>query len=247
VTRWLNRGEEYEVILSARSEDRDAPADLRDAYVRTRSGDVVPLSSVVTLREVGTARELLRVDRLAAIEIGANLVPGTPLGAAVDGVEAAAADALPRQAVLRWLGEALDLQETGQAILVAFGLVILLTYLVLAGQFESFLHPLIVLTTAPLAIAGGVLTLLAFGLTLNIYSQIGMVLLIGLVAKNGILLVEFANQLRDEGREPLDAAMEAAALRLRPILMTTVATILGALPLAVASGAGAESRSTIGW
>ncbi len=243
VTRWLDRGEEYEVILSARGEDRDAPADLRDAHVRARNGELVALSSVVAMREVGTARELLRVDRLAAIEIGANLAPGTSLGDAVERIEE---QPLPRGASIRWLGEALDLQETGRAVLVAFALVVVLTYLVLAGQFESFLHPLIVMTAAPLAVAGGLLTLLAFGLTLNVYSQIGMVLLIGLVAKNGILLVEFANQLRDEGREPREAAAEAAQLRLRPILMTTVATILGALPLAVASGAGAESRGTIG-
>jgi multidrug efflux pump len=243
VTRWLDRGEEYEVILSARDQDRNSPADLRDAYVRARNGELVALSSVVTLREVGTARELLRVDRLAAIEIGANLAPGTPIGDAVERVEA---ERLPPGATLRWLGEALDLQETGQAVLVAFALVIVLTYLVLAGQFESFLHPMIVMTAAPLAIAGGLLTLLAFGLTLNVYSQIGMVLLIGLVAKNGILLVEFANQLRDDGRSPAEAAAEAAQLRLRPILMTTVATILGALPLAAASGAGGESRATIG-
>ena len=243
VTRWLNRGEEYEVILSAQGEDRDAPADLRDAHVRARNGVLVPLSSVVTLRERGTARELLRIDRLAAIEVGANLAPGTPIGEAVARIEA---EPLPPGAALRWLGEALDLQETGRAVLVAFALSVVLTYLVLAGQFESFVHPFIVMTAAPLAVAGGLLTLLAFGLTLNVYSQIGMVLLIGLVAKNGILLVEFANQLRDEGRAPAEAAAEAAALRLRPILMTTIATILGALPLAVASGAGAGARGTIG-
>jgi multidrug efflux pump len=246
VTRWLDRGEEYDVLVSARPEDRAAPDDLRGVYVRARTGELVALSSVVTLREVGTARELLRVDRLAAIEIGANLAPGASLGDAVQRVEEAAQATLPGAASLRWLGEALDLQETGRAVVVAFALVIVLTYLVLAGQFESFLHPLIVMTTAPLAVAGGLLTLLAFGLTLNVYSQIGMVLLLGLVAKNGILLVEFANQLRDEGREPAEAAAEAASLRLRPILMTTVATILGAVPLAVASGAGGESRSTIG-
>jgi multidrug efflux pump len=246
VTRWLDRGEEYEVILAAEAEDRAAPRDVRNVHLRARNGELVPLSSVVSLTEVGTVRELRRVDRLAAVEIGANLAPGATLGEAIDRTEAAANEALPGDATLRWLGESLDLQETGQAVLVIFALVLVLTFLVLAAQFESFLHPLIVMTAAPLALAGGLLTLLAAGLTVNIYSQIGMVLLIGLVAKNGILLVEFANQLRDEGMAPAEAAEEAAALRLRPILMTTSASILGALPLAFASGAGAESRGTIG-
>ncbi|NKE44057.1 efflux RND transporter permease subunit [Roseomonas frigidaquae] len=246
VTQWLDRGEEYEVILGAEPAARAAPGDIRNAYLRARNGELIPLSSVVELREVGTVQELRRVDRLAAVEIGANLVPGTTLGASIEEAEAAAAEALPPEATLRWLGESLDLQETGQAILVIFALVLVLTFLVLAAQFESFIHPLVVMTAAPLAVAGGLLTLLAAGLTVNIYSQIGMVLLVGLVAKNGILLVEFANQLRDQGMEPAQAAEDAAALRLRPILMTTAASILGALPLALASGAGAESRSTIG-
>ncbi|MGK7867724.1 efflux RND transporter permease subunit [Falsiroseomonas sp. E2-1-a20] len=246
VTRWLDRGEEYEVILAAEAEERAAPGDVRNVHLRARTGELIPLSSVVELREVGTVRELRRVDRLAAVEIGANLAPGATLGTMIDRTEATAAEALPGDATLRWLGESLDLQETGQAVLVIFALVLVLTFLVLAAQFESFLHPLIVMTAAPLALAGGLLTLLAAGLTVNIYSQIGMVLLIGLVAKNGILLVEFANQLRDEGLAPAEAAEEAAALRLRPILMTTAASILGALPLAFATGAGAESRSTIG-
>ncbi|MGG5887152.1 efflux RND transporter permease subunit [Falsiroseomonas sp. HC035] len=246
VTRWLDRGEEYEVILAAEAEDRAAPGDVRNVHLRARTGELIPLSSVVELREVGTVRELRRVDRLAAVEIGANLAPGATLGTMIERTEATAAEALPGDATLRWLGESLDLQETGQAVLVIFALVMVLTFLVLAAQFESFLHPLIVMTAAPLALAGGLLTLLAAGLTVNIYSQIGMVLLIGLVAKNGILLVEFANQLRDEGMAPAEAAEEAAALRLRPILMTTAASILGALPLAFATGAGAESRGTIG-
>jgi multidrug efflux pump len=246
VTRWLDRGEEYEVILAAEAEDRAAPGDVRNVHLRARNGELIPLSAVVELREVGTVRELRRVDRLAAVEIGANLAPGATLGEMIDRTETAAAEALPGDATLRWLGESLDLQETGQAVLVIFALVLVLTFLVLAAQFESFLHPLIVMTAAPLALAGGLLTLLAAGLTVNIYSQIGMVLLIGLVAKNGILLVEFANQLRDEGMAPAEAAEEAAALRLRPILMTTAASILGALPLAFATGAGAESRGTIG-
>lgn len=247
VTRYEERGEEYEVILQARPEDRRSPTDLRNVFVRARSGDLVPLSSVVTLSESGSAQQLQRVDRLASVEISANLVPGVAtIGQALDALQAAAAEVLPPEAQIRYLGQALDYVETSAAIYFILALVLLLTYLVLAAQFESFLHPLIVMTAAPLAIAGGLVTAWFFGLTLNIYSQIGMVLLLGLVAKNGILLVDFANQLRDRGREPLQAAEEAAALRLRPILMTTFSTVLGALPLALAAGAGAESRRTIG-
>ncbi|WP_135468492.1 efflux RND transporter permease subunit [Crenalkalicoccus roseus] len=247
VTRYTERGEEYEVILQARPEDRQSPADLRDVFVRARGGDLVPLSSVVTLTEAGAARQLLRVDRLAAVEISANLIPGVAtIGQAVAAMEAAAREVLPPEARIRYLGQALDYVETGAAIYAILLMVLLLTYLVLAGQFESFVHPAIVMTAAPLAIAGGLVSAWLFGLTVNIYSQIGMVLLLGLVAKNGILLVEFANQLRDDGREPPEAAEEAAALRLRPILMTTFSTVLGALPLALATGAGGEARSTIG-
>ncbi len=247
VTRWLDRGEEYEVILQARPEDRSSPADLGNVFLRARGGELVPLTSIVTTREVGTVRELRRVDRLAAVEIGANLRPGFTLGTALEEVGRIVEQDLPPAAQIRYLGESLDYVETGSALYLILILVLLLTYLVLAMQFESFLHPAVVMAAAPLALAGGLLTLLAFGLTLNIYSQIAMVLLIGLVAKNGILLVEFANQLRDEGQEVREAAEAAAGLRLRPILMTTMATILGAVPLAVASGAGAESRSTIGF
>jgi len=249
VTRYVDRGEEYDVILQGVAEDRRTPADLRNVYVRSSTsatGELVPLASVVTLDERGTVRELGRVDRLAAITLEGSLAPELSLGDALAELERIAADALPADAQIRYTGEALDLQETGSSIYLILLLVIVLVYFVLAGQFESFLHPLIILASVPMALAGGLLTMWVFGLTLNIYTQIALILLVGLVAKNAILLVEFANQLRSEGKEPREAALEAAGLRLRPILMTSVATILGAIPLVLESGAGAEARRTLG-
>lgn len=248
VTRYSDRGEEYEVVLQARPEDRRAPDDLSNVFVRARAAGnrLVPLSSVVSAAEVGAPRELQRVDRLPAVTVEANLTPALALGDALERLDGIAAAELPGTARIRYLGESLDLRETGLTVFLILGMVMVLAYLVLAGQFESFLHPLVVLATAPLAVAGGLVSLWAFGLTFNIYSQIGMVLLVGLAAKNGILIVEFANQLRDEGKEARGAVTEASAARLRPILMTSVATVIGALPLAFASGAGAESQTILG-
>lgn len=248
VTRYVERGEEYEVVLQAEDEDRRDPTDVENVFVRARGaeGGLVPLSSVVRLEETGVARELVRVDRLPAVTLEANLTPGVSLGDALTKLDEIAAARLPPEARISYKGESLNYREASSSIYAILGLVLVVVFLVLAGQFESFLHPLVILTSAPLALAGGLVSLWLFGLTLNIYSQIGMVLLIGLVAKNAILLVEFANQLREDGRDPKAAVEEAAAARLRPILMTTVATILGALPLAIASGAGAEAQRTIG-
>ncbi len=246
VTRYVDRGEEYEVILQAGADDRSAPGDIGNVFVRAANGELVPLSSVVRTQETSTVRELRRVDRLAAVRIEANLSPEITLGEALERVEEIRARRLPPQASLVYLGESRDYQETGGAILYALALVLVLVFLLMAAQFESFVHPLIILTSAPLALAGGLVTIWASGFTLNIYSQIGMILLIGLVAKNAILLVELANQRRDEGLSPAEAARDAAAQRLRPILMTSLATILGAVPLILESGAGAEARVTVG-
>ena len=247
VTRYVDRGEEYDVIVQARPEDRRTTGDLENLHVRSAtSGELVPLSAIVTTREVGAVRELNRVDRLAAIAFESSLGPDLSLGDAVAELDEIAEDALPADAQISYLGEARDLRETGGSVYVILALVLVLVYFVLAAQFESFVHPLIVLTSAPIALAGGLITMWIFGLTLNIYTQIALVLLVGLVAKNGILLVEFANQLRGEGREPKEAAVEAAVLRLRPILMTSVATVLGAAPLMLESGAGAEARRMLG-
>lgn len=246
VTRYVDRGEEYDVIVQGLTADRRSADDLKNVYVRSVTGALLPLSSVVRLKEEGTVRELGRVDRLASITLEAGLSPDLSLGDALAGLEALAADVLPDDAQIAYRGEALELQESGGAIYIILGLVMVLVYLVLAGQFESFLQPVIILVSVPMALAGGVLTMLAFGLTLNIYTQIALILLVGLVAKNAILLVEFANQRRSEGAEPKEAALDAAGLRLRPILMTSVATILGAVPLMLEAGAGAEARFMIG-
>ncbi|KAA2235162.1 efflux RND transporter permease subunit [Salinarimonas soli] len=247
VTRYVERGEEYNVILQAQRDDRSSPRDIDNVFVRASGGSgLVPLSSVVRLTETSTVRELRRVDRLPAVRVEANLTPAITLGQAVEKVETIAEQRLPAAAQVKYLGESRDYQETGNAVLYALAFVLVLVFLLMAAQFESFLYPLIILTSAPVALAGGLVTIWALGFTLNIYSQIGMILLIGLVAKNAILLVEFANQRREEGLEPADAAVDAAKQRLRPILMTSLATVLGAVPLILESGAGAEARVTVG-
>lgn len=246
VTRYVERGEEYEVILQARAEDRLTPSDIDNVFVRSGQGELIPLSSVVIREEVGTVRELERLDRQPSITIGANLAPSLSLGDALAQLEEIAVETQPTGTEIAYTGQSLDFQETGSAVLFIMLMILVLVYLLLAGQFESFVHPFVILMAAPAALAGGVLILWAMGQTLNIYSQIAMLLLIGLVAKNAILLIEFANQLREEGAEPFEAAVEAAGQRLRPILMTTLATIIGAVPLLLESGAGAEARTTVG-
>ncbi|MDW8444215.1 MAG: efflux RND transporter permease subunit [Acetobacteraceae bacterium] len=183
---------------------------------------------------------------MRSITITANLAPNVALGDGMAAIEAAARAVLPPEAKLTWRGQSREFIEGSSALLVTFALALVIVYLVLAAQFESFIHPFIILLSTPLAVTGGLLSLHLLGLSLNIFSQIGLVLLIGLMAKNGILVVEFANQLRDEGRSVRDAVLEASVARLRPILMTTISTILGAWPLATATGAGAESREALG-
>ncbi len=246
VTRYVDRGEEYDVILQGLTEDRRTADDLGNVFVRTQGGELIPLSSVVKLDEEGTVREFGRLDRLAAITLEAGLSPGVSLGDALTQLEEIAADTLPGEAQIGYKGEALELQETGGSLYLILALVLVLMFFVLAGQFESFIHPLIILISVPMALAGGLGTMWLAGLTLNIYTQIALILLVGLVAKNAILLVEFSNQLRSGGKEPREAALDAAGLRLRPILMTSVATIIGAVPLMLETGAGAEARFTIG-
>lgn len=247
VSRYIDRGREYSVILQAERPDRTGPDDLMDIYVRSgSSGALVPLSSLITMRERGAAPRLQRVDRMPAITISGSLAPGYDLGSALAYLNNIAAEELPPEARISYLGESQELERTSADIYITFALALLIVFLVLAAQFESFVHPVIIMLSVPLAITGGLGALVLAGYSLNIYSQIGMILLIGLMAKNGILMVEFANQLRDQGYAVRDAILEGAALRFRPILMTTVSTIFGALPLVLAIGAGAESRSAIG-
>jgi multidrug efflux pump len=204
------------------------------------------LSILVTLREVAEAGSLNRFNRLRAITLSASLAPGYTLGEAMTWAQQVAQDELPDYAQVDWKGESREYLKAGGAVLLTFGLALLIVYLVLAAQFESFIHPLVIMLTVPLAVLGALIGLWVTGGTLHLFSQIGIVRLVGLAAKNGILIVEFANQLRDAGRSVHEAIVAAAGTRLRPILMTSIATMVGALPLVLAGGPGSASRSTIG-
>ena len=247
VTTYVDRGREYPVIVQARSEDRRTPDDLSNVFVRTGDGRaLVPLSALLRATEGASAPELRRVDRLPSITIQAGLKDGYALGDAIAYMEAGAARILPDGARFGYSGQSATFKETSGDIGIIFALALLIVFLVLAAQFESFIHPFVIMVSVPLAVAGAIYAMTAAGLSLNVYSQIGIILLIGLMAKNGILIVEFANQLRDRGFDVRQAVIEAAALRFRPIVMTVISTILGATPLVLASGAGAESRIAIG-
>lgn len=245
VSTYVDRGEEYRVVVQAEASARAAESDLASIYVRSRSGSLIPLSNLVTLRETAGARDLGRYNKLRAITLSGGLAPGYSLGEALTFLEEQAATA-PEVTAVGYRGESQAFREAGSSIWIVFGLTILVVYLLLAAQFESFVHPAVIITTVPLAVGGGVLGLAIMGQTLNLYSQVGIVMLVGLAAKNGILIVEFANQLRDSGKEIGDAIREASRRRLRPILMTSIATVAGAVPLMLASGAGAAARQAIG-
>ncbi len=206
----------------------------------------MPLSSVVTLTELAEPGTLNRFNRLRAITISGGLAPGYTLGEAIAWVQQVAAEELPDIAQIDFKGESREYMQAGGAVMFTFAMALLIVYLVLAAQFESFIHPIVIMLTVPLAVLGALIGLWITGGSLNLFSQIGIVMLVGLAAKNGILIVEFANQLRDEGKSVDEAIAEAASVRLRPILMTSVATIMGAVPLVVAGGPGSASRATIG-
>ncbi|MBZ8132095.1 efflux RND transporter permease subunit [Afifella sp. IM 167] len=247
VSTYVDRGREYPVIVQAQASDRSQPSDIGNIFVRSGDGQtLVPLVALTRLSERAAAPELNRYDRLPSITLQAALSDGYDLGSAIDYIREAAAETLPPEASIAFSGQSQQYLETSGGVAVTFGLAILIVFLVLAAQFESFVHPLVIMLSVPLAFAGAIYSLYFAGLSLNIYSQIGIILLVGLMAKNGILIVEFANQLRDEGKEVREAVIEASILRFRPIIMTVISTILGAVPLVLASGAGAESRSAIG-
>jgi multidrug efflux pump len=247
VTTYVEDGEEYDVILQAQRQDRGSLADLDNLYVRAQSsGQLVPLASLVSFEELAEPGQYNRFNRLRAITLSAGLAPGYTLGEALEWVRMVAEEELPERAQLDFKGESREYQSAGGAALFTFAMALLVVYLVLAAQFESFLHPLVIMLTVPLAVLGALAGLWLFGSSLNLFSQIGIVMLVGLAAKNGILIVEFANQLRDEGRAVREAVVEAAAVRMRPILMTSIATIMGAVPLVLAGGPGSASRATIG-
>jgi multidrug efflux pump len=247
VTTYVDRGREYDVILQARGDLRQTSTDLTNIRVRsTNSAELIPLSSVIQLEETSGTMQLSRFNRLRAIKITADLAPGYTVGEAVQWFSDIVASELPPEATLMWDGETAEYTRTGQQLYWTFLLALVVVYLVLAAQFESFVHPLIIMATVPLALLGAVFGLKLSGQTLNIFSQIAVIMLIGIAAKNGVLIVEFTNQLRDRGEQFIEALVQACVIRLRPILMTSLCTAFGALPLLLASGAGAEQRRPIG-
>ncbi|OEY66082.1 efflux RND transporter permease subunit [Marinobacter sp. X15-166B] len=247
VTSYLDRGREYDVIMQANDAERATPEDLGKVFLRPRSGgELTPLQALVSLEELGANPSLRRVDRLPAVTITGSLAEGYDLGTALQDLTNLAMDTLPPEARVSYTGLSREFAESTAAVYLTFGLAFVIVFLVLAAQFESWIHPLIVMLSVPLAVTGALVALWATGISLNIYSQIGMIVLLGLMAKNGILIVEFANQLRDRGYPVQTAILQGAILRFRPVLMTTVSTVFGAIPLVIASGAGAESRAAIG-
>ena len=248
VTTFLMGGDEYNVLLQARDEQRASVNDLDNIYVRSdKSRELVPLASLVNIQETGGASELKRFNRLRSVKVTANLNPGYSLGDALTYLETTVreqSEGVPVQ--IDYDGESRELKRSSGGMLLTFGFALLIVYLVLAAQFESFVHPIVILAAVPMALTGAIFGLWLFGSTINVFSQIGMVMLIGIASKNGILIVEFTNQLRDRGREFVEATIEASTARLRPVLMTTLATAAGAVPLMIATGAGAESRQSIG-
>jgi len=237
----------YYVLLQLQKEKRATPSDMSGIYVRGRDGTPVQLSAVTSTNEGVGPRQLNHFDRVRDFTLTAGLEPGFTLGEALDSLNALAAQVLPHGSSIALAGESRELKESGSALYFAFGLALVAVFMVLASQFESLIHPFTVLLAVPLAVTGALLTLLIANSTINLYSQIGMVLLIGLVTKNSILLVEYGNQLKAKGMSAVDAIQESGRIRLRPILMTSVATVMGALPIALGFGAGAASRQPLGY
>jgi multidrug efflux pump len=247
VTSFVDQGEEYDVILEAEESQRASPDDLTNINVRSdTTGKLVPLANLVSTRNSSGPNGLNRYNQMRAITINANLAPGVTLDKGLAFLENVVHTELPDYAQIGYKGESLDLQSSSSDLLKVFLLSLLVVFLVLAAQFESFVHPLVIMTTVPLAIFGAFIGLYLSDGSLNIYSNIGLVILVGIASKNGILIVEFANQLRDEGKEFRAALLEASCIRLRPVLMTAIATLMGAVPLALSTGAGWESRSLLG-
>jgi len=247
VTRYKRGGEQYDVIVQTVPSDREAPDDIEKVFVRGKGQELVPLSALVRVSEVVVPRELIHFGQRRSATLTANLAPNYSLGEALDFMNATAQKVLQPGYATDLNGISREFRKSTDALTLVFALALLFIFLVLAAQFESFIDPLVILFSVPLSMAGALLALKWSGGTLNVFSQIGLITLIGLVTKHGILMVEFANQLRQSGLDIQAAIRQSAAQRLRPIMMTTGAMVLGALPLALATGAGAESRQQIGW
>jgi multidrug efflux pump len=237
----------YDVIAQLEPQERATPSDISGLYVRGRQGELVQLSSLAQVSEGLGPQRLFHFNRVRSFTLSASLLPGFTLGEALDSLNRIAAEVLPKGSNTALTGEARELAESGSALYFAFGLALLVVFMVLASQFESLVHPFTVLLSVPLAVTGALLALVIAKSTLNLYSQIGMILLIGIVTKNSILLVEFANQLKERGLDTVAAVLESGRVRLRPILMTSVATVMGALPIMLGLGAGSISRRPLGY
>jgi multidrug efflux pump len=244
VTTYIKNGQEYDVLLQAERSQRQTEQDLAKLYVRASSGEVVPLASVVTTQVRGDTPDRPRVDRLRSISLQVQLNPGYSMGEAIAFLRGEAAK--HPELAIKWGGGARDYLEASGSVGLAFGMALLLVFLVLAAQFESWIHPAVIMLTVPVAAVGGLFGLLMANSSINTYSEIGLIILVGIAAKNGILIVEFANQLRDEGLSIREAVIESASLRLRPIIMTSISAAAGAIPLILAAGAGGEARRSIG-
>jgi multidrug efflux pump len=244
---FTRNSKQYDVIVQLDPRARATPSDMTGLYVRGRGGQLVKLEALAEVKEGVGPRELNHFNRVRAATLTANLAPGFTLGEAIDSLHRIADEVLPRGSSTALAGESRELEESGSSLYFAFVLALVVVFMVLASQFESLVHPFTVLLAVPLAVTGALFTLKLAGSTINVYSQIGMILLIGLVTKNSILLVEYINQLKERGMATIDAAQEAGRIRLRPILMTSVATVMGALPIALGLGAGSLSRRPLGY
>lgn len=247
VTTYVLDGEEYDVVLQARPEQRETFSDMRNIFVRSdRSGQLIPLSNLTTFEDQAGPSQLNRHNRLRSVTISANLTDGYTLGQALEFFEDVVRSELPSNAQIDYRGESLEYKDASGSLLFTFGIALFVVFLVLAAQFESFVHPFVIMVTVPLAVAGGLLGIWLAGKTLNIFSQIGIIMLVGIAAKNGVLIVEFINQMRDAGLEFTEAIVEAARVRFRPVVMTAFSTLMGSVPLILATGPGAESRTNLG-
>lgn len=247
VTTYIEDGEEYDVLIEGEREAQRTPDDISNIYVRSdTTARLIPLSNLVRIDEFADSNRLNRYNRIRSITLDATLAQGYTLGEALGYLEGLVREHLPETASIDYKGESLEYVRSGSSLAFVFVLGLAVVYLVLAAQFESFVHPFVIMLTVPLAMSGALLGLYFTGGSLNIYTQIGLIMLVGLAAKNGILIVEFINQLRDEGMDFDEAIVHAAGVRLRPIIMTSVTAVAGAVPLIIATGAGAETRATIG-
>ncbi|NLY26232.1 MAG: efflux RND transporter permease subunit [Alcaligenaceae bacterium] len=247
VTRYQDQGEQYDVIVQVKKDERAAPTDISDIFVRTPNGGMVQLANFITVSESVSPQSLNHFNRLRAVKVQASVAPGYALGEVLEHMNQVARDTLPPTVQVDLDGQSREFRDSAGGIYLVFMMALAFIYLVLAAQFESWRNPLIIMLSVPLSMTGALLALWWSGGTLSIYSQIGLITLVGLITKHGILIVEFANQLRQEGTALMQAVVDASVMRLRPILMTTGAMVLGVLPLAFAAGAGAESRQQIGW